>query len=108
MAKFEIRKSQYFKYYWVLKANNGEIVLTSEIYDSKQGSQIGIQSCKNSLNDWNFRRHNSQNGQFYFTQVAYNGEVIGVSETYVTITGCESAIKSIKNNAGSALTYDLS
>lgn len=108
MAKYEIKKSNDLKYYWVFKSNNGEIVLKSEMYVSKQGCQLGIQASKNSLNDSNFKRHNSQNGQFYFTQVANNGEVIGVSETYVTKAGCENAINSIKGSAGSAFVNDLS
>ncbi len=108
MAKYEIKKSNDLKYYWVFKSNNGEIVLKSEIYVSKQGCQLGIQASKNSLNDSNFKRHNSQNGQFYFTQVANNNEVIGVSETYVTKEGCEIGISSIRRSAGNAFITDLS
>jgi uncharacterized protein YegP (UPF0339 family) len=108
MAKYEIKKSHDLKYYWVFKSNNGEIVLRSQMYVSKQGSQSGIQASKNSLNDSNFKRHNSPNGQFYFTQVAKNGEVIGVSENYITKAGCENGINSIKGSAGSAFVTDLS
>lgn len=108
MAKYEIKKSQDLKYYWVFKSNNGEVVLKSEMYVSKQGCQIGIQSSKNSLNVSNFKIYKSQNGQFYFTQVANNGEVIGVSETYVTSAGCENGIASIRNSGGSAFVSDLS
>lgn len=107
MAKFEIQKSKDFKFYWVLKANNGEIVLTSQMYVSKQGSQNGIQSCKNSLNDTNFKRLKSQNGLFYFNQIASNGEIIGVSETYVSSAGCEGGISTVKLISKNAIVVDL-
>ena len=34
------------QFYFVLKAKNGEIILTSEMYDSKQGAINGINSIK--------------------------------------------------------------
>lgn len=46
MPKFEIFKSTNGKYYFRLKASNGEIIAQSEGYSSKQGAQDGIASVK--------------------------------------------------------------
>jgi uncharacterized protein len=46
MAKFEIFKGTNGKYYFRLKASNGEIIAQSEGYSSKQGAQDGIASVK--------------------------------------------------------------
>lgn len=47
MSKFLIYKaSNGFQYYWNLKAPNGEVIATSEMYNSKQAAQNGIQSVK--------------------------------------------------------------
>jgi len=50
MAKFEKRKSEEkaFKqpWYFVLKANNGEIILQSEMYATEQGADNGIEAIK--------------------------------------------------------------
>ena len=34
------------KYYFVLKASNGEIIATSEMYSTKQAAQTGIRSVQ--------------------------------------------------------------
>ncbi|MDT3848016.1 MAG: YegP family protein, partial [Vibrio anguillarum] len=35
-------------YYFVLKADNGQVIATSEMYASKQGAESGIASVKNN------------------------------------------------------------
>jgi hypothetical protein len=46
MPKFEIFKGTNDKYYFRLKASNGEIIAQSEGYSSKQGAQDGVASVK--------------------------------------------------------------
>ena len=46
MAKFEIRRASNGQYYFNLKAPNGEIIATSEMYTNKQATQNGIESVK--------------------------------------------------------------
>ncbi len=45
-AEFEIKTNSQGKPYWRFKSGNGEIVATSEAYESKQGAQNGIESMK--------------------------------------------------------------
>jgi len=45
-AKFEIKKSSNGKYHFNLKAGNGEIIATSEMYESKASAKNGIESVK--------------------------------------------------------------
>ncbi|MCJ7425318.1 YegP family protein [Candidatus Bathyarchaeota archaeon] len=47
-AVFEIIKDKVGKFRFHLKAANGEIVATSEAYNSKQSCQDGIKSVKES------------------------------------------------------------
>lgn len=48
--KFEIHKSKNKQFYFVLVARNGEVILTSETYKSKQSCKEGIRLIKrNSL-----------------------------------------------------------
>jgi len=44
--KFEINDSDDGQYYFNLKANNGEVVATSEMYTTKQSCRDGINSVK--------------------------------------------------------------
>lgn len=49
--KFEISKSSNDKYYFVLKAGNGEVIATSQMYSTKESCKKGIQSVKdNAIN----------------------------------------------------------
>ena len=45
---FEIKKSKNHKFYFVYKAKNGEIVCTSEMYESKQSCKKGIGAVNRS------------------------------------------------------------
>ncbi|HEX7833900.1 MAG TPA: YegP family protein [Pseudolysinimonas sp.] len=45
-AKFEIKKSANGKFHFNLKAGNGEIIATSEMYNSKDAAKNGIESVK--------------------------------------------------------------
>ena len=49
MAKFEIKKSKDDQYYFVLKANNGKVIATSETYKKKSSCEKGIASVKKSI-----------------------------------------------------------
>lgn len=46
MPKFEIYKDAAEKFRWRLKAPNGEIIASSEAYESIDGCKNGIQSVK--------------------------------------------------------------
>lgn len=106
--KFEIKKRTNREFMFNLKAGNGEIILTSEGYESKQGCKKGIDSVKvNAPDDDNYDRKESSNDKFYFILKATNGEIIGKSEMYETAQGRDKGIESVKTNAPDAETVDL-
>lgn len=45
-GKFELKKTKNGQFFFNLKAANGQIILTSEMYKSKSGAQNGIESVK--------------------------------------------------------------
>jgi uncharacterized protein len=45
-AKFVLSKAKNGKFHFSLKAGNGEIIATSQMYDSKSGALNGIESVK--------------------------------------------------------------
>jgi uncharacterized protein len=47
-AEFEIRNTNNGKFFWRFKAHNGEIVACSEVYESKQACEIGVNSIMSS------------------------------------------------------------
>ena len=107
MAKFEVKKAKDGQYYFHLKANNGEIILASEMYKSKSSSANGIESVKkNAPDDKRYEKKDTKNGQFMFNLKAANHQVIGTSESYTTTKARDNGIASVKKNAPGATVDD--
>jgi len=107
-GKFEISKSKNGKFLFNLKAGNGQVILTSQMYDAKSDAVNGIESCKkNGALDERFERALSTSGQPYFNLKATNGQVIGRSEMYSSEAARDNGIASVKSNAPGAATKDL-
>ena len=106
-GKFEIKKAKDGEFYFHLKASNGQIILSSEMYKQKSSAENGIASVKkNAPDDSRYERKDTKNGQFMFNLKAANHEVIGTSETYTTIEARNHGIESVKTNAPKAEVDD--
>ena len=108
-GKFEIKESTSGKFRFNLKAGNGQIILSSEAYESKQGAEKGIESVrKNAPEDNRYERKTAKNDEAFFVLKAGNGEPLGRSETYSLVTAMENGIESVKKNALDAELDNLS
>ena len=116
MGKFIIKQTA-SGYKFDLKAGNGEIILTSEVYNSKDACVNGANSikknCVGGVEDQTvtpvaevkhpkFELYQDKAGEYRFRLKAGNGEIIGASEGYKTKAGCENGIESVKKNAPEA------
>lgn len=101
MARFEIYRSGIKdEFRFRLKANNGQIILSSEGYTNKASCLKGIESVKKNSTDT--KRYNiikAPSNMFRFTLTAANNQIIGVSQNYISEAGCENGIESVKRNA---------
>ena len=101
-GKYDLKKSPSGKFMFNLKASNGQVILTSELYNSKKSAENGIESVKKNVgNDARFERKASKKGEPYFVLKASNGQVIGKSEMYSKAASMENGIASVKKNADS-------
>jgi uncharacterized protein len=106
---FEIKKTESGKLMFNLKAGNGQVILTSQQYESMDGVTNGIESVRtNSQIDENFDRKVASDGSPFFSLVAGNGQIIGKSEMYSAETGRDNGIASVKTNAPDAPVVDNS
>ena len=106
-AKFVISKSKNDKFLFNLKAGNGEVMLSSEMYEAKASAMSGIDSAKaNAALDDHYERKASAKGQPFFNLKAGNGQVVGHSEMYSSSSAMEGGIASVKKNAPSAAIDD--
>ena len=114
MGKFVVKKTNTgFKFN--LKAGNGEIIATSEVYTTKAACLNGVKSVVKNAPVANFEdltaeeaaaakcpkfeMYNDKKGEFRFRLKATNGEIIAVSEGYGAKAGCLNGIESVRKNA---------
>jgi uncharacterized protein YegP (UPF0339 family) len=107
-AKFELKKTSKGSFMFNLKASNGEIILTSEMYKGKDGAKNGIKSVKaNAKVAAHFKVCESKKKEPFFVLRAGNNQVIGTSEMYSSTKAMENGIESVKKNAPDAAVEDL-
>ena len=105
--KFIIHLAKNKKYFFRLTAPNGQNILGSEAYTTKDGCQNGIESIKqHAPDDDNYNRLEAKSGEFYFTLQAANNQVIATSEMYTSKQGRDNGIESVQTNAPEAPVED--
>ena len=114
MGKFVIRATK-TGIKFDLKASNGEVIATSEVYASAASCKKGIASvAKNApiaavenqtVEGFAAEKHPTfevyadKAGEFRFRLKATNGQIIAVSEGYKAMASCLNGIESVKKNA---------
>ena len=106
MATFQIFPSSN-QYWYRLRADNGEIVQSSEGYTTKAGCENGIRAVQANCQPNRFQSF-FESGQYGFNHVAANGEIIGRSEKYSTAQARDHGIQVVLREAPEAHVQDLS
>ena len=114
MGKFVIRKTN-TGVKFDLKAGNGEVIATSEVYASKGACLKGVASVQKNApvaavenqtvegyateKHPKFEVYADKAGEFRFRLKATNGQVIATSEGYKAMASCLNGVESVKKNA---------
>ena len=99
---YEITITNNAKFMFNLKAENHQVILTSQAYEQKQAALAGISSVQiNGSNAKNFEHKLSTNQEPYFVLKAQNGEVIGKSQMYPSEAAAQAGMASVQTNASS-------
>jgi uncharacterized protein YegP (UPF0339 family) len=107
-GKFELKNSKDGQFMFNLKASNGQVILTSELYKTKASAENGLESVrKNSAREGAFEVKSNAKGEPYFILKATNGQEVGRSEYYSTKAAMENGLKSVQSNAPDAKIDDL-
>ena len=101
-----------------LKAGNGEVIATSQVYSSKDACLNGIESVKKNAAVANvedqtvegyateknpkFEVYVDKAGEYRFRLTATNGQIIATGEGYKAKAGCMNGVESVKKNAPEA------
>ncbi len=117
MGKFVIKETK-TGIKFDLKATNGQVIATSEVYTTEAACKNGIASVQKNApiaavenqtaegyateKNPKFEIYADKAGEFRFRLKATNGQVIAVSEGYTTLANCEKGVASVKKNAPDA------
>ncbi len=123
MGKFEIKKTKNDGFMFNLKAGNGEVIATSETYNSLDACKNGINSVitnapEAAVEDQTvegfatekspkFELYADKKGEFRFRLKAKNGQIIATGEGYKAKAGCKNGIESIKKNVVDAKIVEV-
>ena len=114
MGKFIIKKTN-TGIKFDLKASNGQVVATSQVYKDKAYCVNGIESVRKNAPAANiedqtvkdfkvekcpkFEIYSDKSGEFRFRLKATNGQIIAIGEGYTTLKNCVNGVESVKKNA---------
>ena len=114
MGKFVIDKTKNGGVKFNLLAGNGEIIATSEVYNTKAACKNGISSViRNAgseienqtekdytvLKNPKYEVYKDKKDEFRYRLKASNGQIIAVGEGYTSLDAVKKGIASIKKNA---------
>ena len=118
MGKFVINEVKSGGFKFNLKAGNGEVIATSQVYKSLVYCKKGIASVQKNAaiaatedqtvegfkaeKNPKFEIYKDKAGEFRFRLKAANGQIIATGEGYKELKSCKNGIASIKKNAPAA------
>ncbi|MCR5808739.1 MAG: YegP family protein [Clostridiales bacterium] len=117
MGKFIVKKTK-TGIKFDLKATNGEVIATSEVYEAEASCRKGIASVMRNapiakvedqtvegyevMKHPKFEIYTDKAGELRFRLKARNGQIIAVSEGYKSMKSCLNGIDSVRRNAPEA------
>ena len=117
MGKFVVKETK-TGFVFNLKAGNGEVIATSEVYTTLSACKKGIASVKKNavvakledqtvaevaaVTNPKFEVYTDKAGEFRFRLKARNGEIIATGEGYKAKASCLNGVESIRKNAPDA------
>lgn len=117
MGKFVVKATK-IGFVFNLKAGNGEVIATSEVYTTEAACMKGVESVRKNaaeakledqtvaevaaVTNPKFEMYTDKAGEFRFRLKARNGEIIAISEGYKAKASCLNGIDSVRRNAPDA------
>lgn len=118
-ANFDVKEAKNGEWYFNLKAANGEIIGTSELYVSKSNAERGARAVREIVRVANqqlaktqpaprverFELFKGVDGKSYFRLRAANGEIMLASQGYTTTQSAKKGIESVLANGWDASQF---
>ena len=115
MGKYVIKPTKNGGFKFDLKATNGQVIASSQVYKALKSCKAGIasvtanaavaaeedQTIEGFAKEKNpkFEIYNDKSGEFRFRLKAKNGQIIATSEGYTTMKACKNGVASVRKNS---------
>ena len=117
VANYDLREAVNGQYYFVLKAQNGQIIGMSELYSTKGNAKQGIENTADISDDYlgflatrtgaRFTIFEGVNGLYYFNLKAKNGEIVLQSQAYSTEAAAMNGTFAVAEAGTSSTNFDI-
>jgi len=99
---YEIKVNESGQASFVLKADNGEVILRSESYQARASAENGIASVRtHCVEPANYVTLDAKDGSLYFNLIAANGLIVGTSQMYRSEAARKKGMESVMTNGPS-------
>lgn len=116
-ARFVVLETDSGEFYFNLKAGNGKVIGSSEVYTSKAAAEGGVDaviaalqnptSADAEVSGARFETFKGQDNKTYFHLRADNGQIVLASQGYSSKSAAEGGIASVKKNGVDATNFDV-
>jgi len=94
-GKYQLVKDDEKSYFIKLVASNGQVLLVSQSYASKQSALNGLETIQNAIANQNFTISKDKQNRYQYNLYSNNKQLIVSGETYPVKQSCLSAIQSV-------------
>jgi uncharacterized protein YegP (UPF0339 family) len=102
-SRFEVFAGKNGKFYFRLKVQSGESILSSHGYALRDSARRAIQSVRDHASDAAcYVAKKNKAGKSYFLLVARNSKAIGTSQSFASPQGMKKGIEALKKAAPKA------
>lgn len=102
VGKWIVEMKSSSEYMAKLSANNGEVMLTSEIYSSEKGARNGIQTIIKAIENGEFVIYQDKGNDYYYKLKNANNRFLCAGEIYRSKDRCLRAVESVRRIAKDA------
>lgn len=100
---FDLKQSDKNKeFYFTLRLDDGNAVVTSEGYKQKASAKKGIESVKKNGAAGKIELKEGSTGKPFFVVKATNGQIVGKSRQFATVEERDAAVEAIKSGVSEA------
>ncbi len=94
-GKFQLYKEDAKSFFVKLLASNGQVLLVSQRYASKQSAMNGVESIKKAISNQNFTIEKDKQNRYQFNIYTVNKQLLISGESYPQKANCLKSIQSV-------------